>query len=350
MTERRTSILAIHPGALGDVILFGHLLAALRRSASIPSERPGPGNSQFATCLPDRQVRNPQFSPSSTSGRLSHITIVAGGEKGRLLAAAGLVDAAMDYDSLPMHELFSDSPLQRCRLGSMLGKHEWVVGCFVEADSSAARRLVRMCGAGALAALPIRPPLGFDGHLTDLWRRQLGLTGPACPATWAIEPSWRVDAAEALGELGLSSGVGYVVIHPGAGAADKCWAAGRFIAVAAELRAAGLDVVFALGPAELDRWPRERISRLGEAGAVLADAPLTRLAGVLAGAAAFVGNDSGVAHLAAAVGAPSVVLFGPTSPTHFAPLGRSVQCVAADTMAGIATAQVLDAVWKLRRA
>ena len=103
MTEPRMSILAIHPGALGDVILFGHLLAAL-----IPSERPGPGN--------------PQSSASSAAGRsIPSVTLVAGGEKARLLATAGVVDAAMDFDSLPMHELFSDVPLQRCRLPSMVG-------------------------------------------------------------------------------------------------------------------------------------------------------------------------------------------------------------------------------------
>ena len=68
---------------------------------------------------------------------------------------------------------------------------------------------------------------------------------------------------------------------------------------------------------------------------------------LVAGAAALVGNDSGAAHLAAAVGAPTVVLFGPASPTHFAPLGRSVTCLSGDTMDDIAASRVIDAVGKL---
>jgi len=311
MTDSRTSILAIHPGALGDVILFGHLLAGLGE----------PGE-------------------SGQSARA--ITLVAGGEKARLLAGAGVVDAAMDFDSLPIHELFTDVPLSNCRLRSMLGEHERIVSCFVEAGSSEADRLVRMCGARELAALPIRPPADFEGHLTDLWRRQLGLTAPVSHATWNIPPSWRAVAAEALGGLGAGRGGRYVVIHPGAGATDKCWALERFVTVAAELRKAGVDVVFALGAVELDRWPGERISHLGEAGEILAGAPLTQLAGVLAGAAAFVGNDSGVAHLAGAVGTPTVALFGPTSEMHFSPLGRCVRCVAAETMDGIPVGRVFD--------
>ncbi len=311
MTQRRTSILAIHPGALGDVILFGHLLAGLGE-------------------------------------RVPTVTLVAGGEKARLLAGAGVVDVAMDFDSLPIHELFTDVPPDSCRLASMLGKHDRVVECFVEADSAAANRLVRMCGAGEIAALPIRPPTDFDGHLTDLWRRQLGLAGGVSHATWTVPLSWRADAAGAMKGLDPGSGGAYVVIHPGAGAPDKCWALERFIAVAAELRKAGLNVVFALGAVELDRWSGERISRLGDAGAILAGAPLTRLAGVLAEAAVFVGNDSGVAHLAAAIGTPTVALFGPTSETHFSPLGRCVRCVAAETMDDISVARVLDAVRTLQ--
>jgi hypothetical protein len=334
MTEPDMSILAIHPGALGDVILFGHLLAAIRD--------------------PHSAIRNPQSSSPSVPPRPQRITLVAGGSKARLLAGAGVVDAAVDFDCLPMHELFSDTPLDQCRLPAMLGRCGRIISCFVEADSLPARRLMRMCGAGELTALPIRPPApgapkrdDFGGHLTELWRRQFGLAGRIEAATWTIPPAWLTDASGALKRLGVDAGGRYVVIHPGAGSPDKCWAMERFLDVAASLGSSGMDVVFALGPVELERWPRKRISLLRDAASVLADAPLTQLAGVLAGAAALLGNDSGAAHLAAAVGAPTVAMFGPTSPTHFAPLGRSVTCLSGDTMDDIATSRVIDAVGKL---
>ena len=290
--------------------------------------------------------------------RPPHVTLVASRPKARLLAEAGVVDSFLDFDRLPMHELFSDAPLDQCRLPELLGRCGRIISCFVEAGSPPARRLMRMCEAGELTALPIRPPaLGaperaaFGGHLTDLWRRQLGLAGKVDPATWTIPRAWRIDAAVAMRELGIDAAAQadrrYAVIHPGAGSPEKCWAIERFLDVAAALGSAGMGVVFALGPVELERWPGERISRLRGKAAVLADAPLTRLAGVLAGSAAFVGNDSGAAHLAAAVGAPTVALFGPTSPAAFAPLGRDVTCLSGDTMDDIVARQVIDAVWKL---
>lgn len=310
--------------------MFGHLLAAIRNLPAVALAKAGPQS----------------------------IALVAGGAKARLLAGAGVVDTAVDLDGLPMHELFSDAPLDQCRLPALLGRCGRIISCFVEADSPPGRRLAEMCGASQIVSLPIRPPAraapgreDFGGHLTELWRRQLGLPGKVEPATWAIPAAWREDAARALKELGIEAGARadkrYVVIHPGAGSPDKCWAIERFLELAGAVERAGMGVVFALGPVELERWPGERISRLRGKAAVLADAPLTLLAGVLAGAAAFVGNDSGAAHLAAAVGAPTVGLFGPTSPAHFAPLGRNVTCLSGAAMDDIPASQVIDAVAKL---
>jgi len=58
--------------------------------------------------------------------------------------------------------------------------------------------------------------------------------------------------------------------------------------------------------------------------------PLRILAAVLKHCRLFVGNDSGIAHLAAGLGLPCVVLFGPTSPAHWAPIGKRIS-VLRDT-------------------
>jgi len=65
------------------------------------------------------------------------------------------------------------------------------------------------------------------------------------------------------------------------------------------------------------------------------------LAGVLAGAETYLGNDSGVSHLAAAVGTPTLALFGPTDARHFRPVGRRVRCIEAPNMEGIGAGEVL---------
>jgi heptosyltransferase III len=95
----------------------------------------------------------------------------------------------------------------------------------------------------------------------------------------------------------------YAVLHSMASAPDKTWPAERFLAVAEHLeRQLGLEPVFIAGPGE-SLAPFDRY-------ACLAGASLEDLKSLLAGAALFIGNDSGPAHMAAAFGLPVVVLFG----------------------------------------
>jgi len=95
----------------------------------------------------------------------------------------------------------------------------------------------------------------------------------------------------------------YAVIHPTAAAAYKTWPFSGFLAVAEHLeRRWGLEVIFIGG--------REDDMRPFEGRRIVQGAPLREISSLLAGASVFVGNDSGPAHVAAAVGTPPVVLFG----------------------------------------
>ena len=105
-----------------------------------------------------------------------------------------------------------------------------------------------------------------------------------------------------------------LVVHPGAGSRAKRWDAAGFVQVAEWWREMGGGVVEVAGPAEAEDPPL-----LGSP--IVRDWPLGDLAMVLARAALYLGNDSGVSHLAGAVGAAGVVLFGPTDPGRWAPLG-----------------------------
>ncbi len=86
-------------------------------------------------------------------------------------------------------------------------------------------------------------------------------------------------------------------------------------------------------------------------GALLArDLPLRALAAALARAGLFLGNDSGVAHLAAACGTRTLALFGPTDPTLWAPVGRSVATLrpASGNLADLPVDDVVAASRALR--
>ena len=138
--------------------------------------------------------------------------------------------------------------------------------------------------------LEVLPPREGETHAADFFLKQVGGEPPAVPG---IEVE--------------REGAGGVYIHPFSGSAKKNWPLEKFRALAARLP----------GPVH---WVRgEEDPALEEA---IGPMELEDLARRLAGARLYVGNDSGVSHLAAAVGAPVVALFGPTDARVWAPRGR----------------------------
>jgi len=299
--SREARNLAVHSGALGDVILFGRLLDVLD----------------------------------------APVTLVTGGEKGRLLEHMGVVEESLDFDALPMHEVFSDTPLEDCRLPALLGPHDRVISFFAVGDKRAERRLAAMCGAYATVPLPVRPEEFTDDHIVDIWFEMMSMDECVGDSPWPVVPDWTDEARRMLADLGVPARGRYVVMHPGAGAPGKCWPLENFVAAARKL---DQPTVFVVGPVELDRWGERAIEELRREVSLVVCPPLTTLAGLLAGAGAYVGNDSGVSHLAAAVGAPTIALFGSTLPQHFCPRGPRVIVPTGDPMTKILVDHVVTDV------
>ena len=120
---------------------------------------------------------------------------------------------------------------------------------------------------------------------------------------------------------------GSLVIHPFSGSPRKNWPIDKFHALAERLP----------GRVEWCVAPHEPLS-----GAVKIE-DLYELAGWLAGARVFIGNDCGITHIAAAVQTPVAAIFGPTDPAIWGPRGQRVKIVAGD-LANISVDQVLEAV------
>jgi ADP-heptose:LPS heptosyltransferase len=127
-----------------------------------------------------------------------------------------------------------------------------------------------------------------------------------------------VEEAEALAIAGP-----YAVLHPGSSLPDRRWPAARFAQVADALADRGLTPVLTGTPGEQaivdDVAGRMHATPVDACGAT----SLGGMAALLRGARVAVVNDTGTSHLAAAVGAPSVVLFMVTDPARWAPLDRS---------------------------
>ncbi len=123
------------------------------------------------------------------------------------------------------------------------------------------------------------------------------------------------------------NGIPRIILHPGSGG-RKNWPVDRYIDLVGELRRiCDCSITFLAGPAE-GTHVREQLLLFsqGEKAALVADASISDVASLLDGAALYIGNDSGISHLAAAIGTPTLAIFGPTDPRLWAPTGEHV-CV-----------------------
>ncbi len=160
------------------------------------------------------------------------------------------------------------------------------------------------------------------------------------PATFADA------AARRLRELGLANRR-WLAIHPGSGSPTKNWPAATLAALAQRLRGElGLAPVVVAGPAD-DLALSALLAHLPWAPVVLHNLPLVELAGLLMGAAGYLGNDSGPTHLAAMLDLPTLALFGPTDPAVWSPRGRRVRILHADPLADLEPDIVLGGIANL---
>jgi heptosyltransferase III len=114
-----------------------------------------------------------------------------------------------------------------------------------------------------------------------------------------------------------------VAIHPGSGSKKKNWSFDRFLKIAGYFRSKQVPVLWIKGPAEDDYYfPAD--------DAVASNFPLTELAAHLSKCRSYIGNDSGVTHLAAAVGCKTVALFGPSERRIWTPRGRDVIIISPE--------------------
>lgn len=125
--------------------------------------------------------------------------------------------------------------------------------------------------------------------------------------------------------------VRFAVIHPAAAFATKQWAATNFARVAAALSDQGLGVVAITTPSEKSIIDEMNLNTPTPAVA-FTDLSLPEITALLARARLFVGNDSGIAHIAAAVQTPSVVIFGSSNIAHWRPWISGAAGVAAEVV------------------
>ena len=187
---------------------------------------------------------------------------------------------------------------------------------------------------------PFRPQRSL--HLAVHFLERIGASRTVGGAArWSVPPDLVARGARLVGDG--SNEPPPLVVQPGSGGVEKRWSREGFRRIALRLRERGQPVAVVLGPAEEGEGSFWREVGL----AVVECPPLDVLAGLLSHAAACLGNDSGTSHLAAAVGAPGIALFGPTDESLWRPLSPCWQALRLSVWSGldeVPDSGVLDAI------
>jgi heptosyltransferase-2 len=258
--------------------------------------------------------------------RLREPYLVAHAEHVALARAAGWVSGGIDADLAGLHALHAAVP-EPARLApalrARLARAEPVL--VISRPGPACEALVRGLRAAGGRDVCVRDPYPPQGmHAADHLAAAVAGSAPAVPRI-ALSAERQARGRGALRALGLQTDGELLAIHPGAGSPGKRWPASAWAQLAREL-APRAGVVVIQGPA--DEMPARALGE--QLGAPrLAGLALVDLAAALGSCAALLGHDSGISHLAAALGVPTLSLFGPTDPASWAPRGPHVWVLRA---------------------
>jgi heptosyltransferase-1 len=174
--------------------------------------------------------------------------------------------------------------------------------------------------------------------------RNRALTGLALGYVPEGPPDYGLDRAR----LAEPAAAPYGVLLHATARAEKEWSQERWQALASAL-GAGTDLVVPFGNAA-ERARAKRIAAATPRARVPEHLPLDRVARLIAGASFAVGVDTGLLHLAAALGVPLVAIFCASEPGLTGPMGQGPIAVAGGMAAAPSVAEVLEAVARVREA
>jgi ADP-heptose:LPS heptosyltransferase len=266
-----------------------------------------------------------------------------------ILPGRTYVDGIRSIDSLDLHRLFTDTKAFDLADGDPLinafADYAWIATFLGEPNSNFEQNLIftANCSHSAeVITLPTKTPKDFSKHISNFYTQQFIDQSGLFFQPWQLRAEeCLIKATEAdikagkelLKEINLDPAAKVVVIQPGSGGAKKCWHMDNFLAVAKQLTGESIQVVFLLGPAELDRFSSTTIKAIKSVAKCLTDLPLTQVLGLLCSADGFIGNDSGITHLAAGLGIRTLAVFGPTNPAVYRPIGPAVTVFASNAAA-----------------
>jgi len=280
MSENR--LLIIHQGALGDFVVTFPILKALR------------------TTIP-------------------RIDGICRSSFGRLAVDLGVLDTSYPLEAARFASLYTDRTDTEV-VTLMSTYHSILLFSFSELLEMSVKKIN---GLQVYRILPW-PAVSQKNHITEFLARQVRNCN-------LLDKEARRRFSQALfhlkGDANRKRRAGArAIICPGAGSVKKRWPLERFMMVAAELKKRGLQPSIILGPAEVDL--EATLHHIPQSQPQVAKTrTFQELITVLESAVIYIGNDSGVSHLAAFLSVPTLVIFGPSDPDRWRPFGDHVRIV-----------------------
>jgi len=347
----REDILVIHQGALGDVILSFPALVQLKQQRDID------------------------------------LSILCANQIGRLAFELNVVERHFPVEKSRFCGLFS-AGINR-DMTAFINSYDTVI--FIGFSDEIADNISKN-HRGTTYKITPRPPAETQGHIGRHILRQFvfhGLlkdVGNICRKPGPV-PSFPLGERNTDRLVKSPQQNSLVIIHPGAGSKRKRWPFKGFLEVAGALnKRDSIQVIFLVGPAEADLLMsiKKRASKgklpLGQSVGLGNNLPqgnctghrrdylychtqdLSEVLALMKASSFFIGNDSGLTHLAAYLGVATVAIFGPSSSKRWAPMGDSVKllrgtqdcppcfevakdnCDDPQCLSGVSADMVLDAV------
>ena len=285
----KRTVLIIHPGALGDILLA---VPAIRRLS----------------------LKFPQHE----------IVLVAAAAVSRLLLECGVISDWLPLEGHACLGLFSGassiskelySCVNRCdRAVVWMEDKEGVLGSFFQEFGVANVQIQSPFSKGLRAR-----------HQSNRFLETLGepTRDSVLESTVQVPPHLLERGKDSLDALRISQEQSLVLVHPGSGSVHKRLEPRRMASLIERLWQEGMYPLVLEGPADHDAVG-QALHFVSRPPLVLRDIDLSQLAGVFGQVALYIGHDSGVTHLSALLGVPTIALFGPTDYHRWAPQGHHV--------------------------
>lgn len=161
-----------------------------------------------------------------------------------------------------------------------------------------------------------------------------------------LSPQQKQDGLKLLGELPSLSSRNIAVVHPGSGSKNKCWPLENFLEIIRRLARREFQGALVTGQTEARLESRIEESFLPPGWIWLRNPSLLKLAGLLQASALYLGNDSGITHLAAACGTDVVALFREDLKAPWKPFGLS-SILSSESVADISSASVWETIIRI---